>query len=254
MYYVIIFFIFGLVFGSFYTVVGFRLPNNESIIKPRSHCSNCKKVLKWYELIPVLSYIFQLGKCRNCKKHISIKYLLYELLTGICFSLAYIVFGLSIKIIIPLTLISLLIIVIISDMEYMIIPDEIIIFGSILLIIEILFINGINGFITSIINAIMFFGVMYLIKIIGDFVFKKESLGGGDIKLMFMIGLIFNIKTIIVIIFLASFIALPYAIIVMFTKKEAMVAYGPFLSLTSIALLLLNLTNISLIDLINYMV
>ena len=254
MYYTIIFFVFGLVLGSFYTVVGLRLPNNESIIKPRSHCPNCKRKLKWYELIPIFSYIIQRGKCRGCKKHISIKYPLYELLTGICFALSYIVFGLSLKIIMPLTLISLLIIVIISDIEYMIIPDEIIIFGSILLIVETLFINGMNGFLASVVNSILFFITMYLIKKVGDFIFKKESLGGGDIKLMTMIGICFHIKTIVVIIFIASFIALPYAIIVMLKKKEAMVPYGPFLSLTSIALILLKQNFMSLIDLINYIV
>lgn len=252
MYYAVIFFIFGLVFGSFYTVVGLRLSNNESIVKPRSHCTNCKKYLEWYELIPIISYIIQGAKCRGCKKHISIKYPLYELLTGVCFLLTYLVFGLTINIIIPLTLISLLIIVIISDIEYMIIPDEVILFGSILIIVETLIIKGIDGFLAAIVNAILFFIVMYLIKLIGDFIFKQESLGGGDIKLMFMIGLAFHIKAIVVIIFVASFIALPYAVIIMIRKKEAMVPYGPFLSLTAIALILLKQNFISLIDLIDY--
>ena len=106
----IIFFIFGLIFGSFFQVVGLRLPKGESIIKPASHCTSCDKKLKWYELIPILSYLMQGGKCRNCKKHISIKYPLYELLTGISYALCYLVFGFSTDIIIPLTLISTLII------------------------------------------------------------------------------------------------------------------------------------------------
>ena len=246
MYYSIIFFIFGLVFGSFYTVVGFRLPNNESIIKPGSHCTNCKKNLKWYELIPLISYIIQLGKCKNCKKHISIKYPLFELLTGICFMLCYVVFGLTLDIIIPLTFVSILIIIIISDIEEMIIPDEIIIIGSILIVIENIFISGFN--------AALFFAVMYLIKLIGDFIFKKESLGGGDIKLMFFIGLVFSIESIPVIIFLASFVALPYAILLVILKKDNVIPYGPFLSLTAISLLFLNQTSMSLMDFINYIV
>ena len=251
---IIIFFILGLIFGSFFQVVGLRLPKGESIIKPASHCTNCDKPLKWYELIPVLSYIIQGGKCRKCKKHISIKYPLYELLTGICFALCYMVFGLTKDIIIPLTLISALIIVIISDIEYMVIPDEILFIGTITILIEIIVLQGWNEFFHAFLGGLFGFILMYVIKLLGDFIFKAESLGGGDIKLFFMLGLIFNFDTIIVIIFLASFFALPYAISIMLMKKDNIVPYGPFISLTAITLVLLKLTNFSLLELINYLV
>lgn len=250
----IIFFIFGLIFGSFFQVVGLRLPKGESIIKPASHCTNCDKQLKWYELIPVLSYIIQGGKCRKCKKHISIKYPLYELLTGICFSLCYIVFGFTTDIIIPLTLISALVIVIVSDIEYMVIPDEVLFIGTVTILIETIILNGWNSFLHAFIGGLFGFVLMYGIKLVGDFMFKAESLGGGDIKLFFMLGLIFNFDAIIVIIFLASFFALPYAISVMLMKKDNIVPYGPFISLTAISLVLLKLTNFSLLELINYLV
>lgn len=254
MYYIIVFFILGLLLGSFFNVVGLRLPKAESIIKPRSHCSKCNRTLKWYELIPVVSYVIQLGKCRGCKKHISIKYPLFELLTGVCYALCYVIFGLSLDIIIPLTLVSALIIVIVSDTEYMVIPDEVILITSILLVAETFFIKGTSAFATSLLNGVLSFGGMYLIKIIGDFVFKKESLGGGDIKLMFMIGLVFSFNTMIVILFLSSFMALPYSIAVLLMKKDPIVPYGPFISLTALTLLFLKLTEFSLIDLINYIV
>lgn len=254
MFYTILFFIIGLILGSFFNVVGLRLPKGESFIKSRSYCPKCKKKLKWYELIPLISYIIQLGKCRGCKKHISVKYPLIELLTGICFAISYIVFGLTLNILIPLTLISALVIVIVSDTEYMVIPDEIILIASILLVLETLFIKGGQACLSSLFNGVLAFCGMYLIKIVGDAVFKKESLGGGDIKLMFMIGLVFNFQTMIVILFLASFMALPYAIAVLLLKKDPIVPYGPFISLTSIALLLLKLNSVSLFDLINYIV
>ncbi len=250
----LIFFIFGLVFGSFFQVVALRLPEGKSIINPPSHCEKCNKKLKWYELIPVISYLIQLGKCRNCKTHISIKYPIYELLTGILFSLCYIVFGLSVNVIIPITFVSILIIVIISDIEYMIISDEVLICGSILILIETLILNGVFSFLLAIFYGVLCFCFMYLIKWIGDFIFKTESLGGGDIKLFFFFGLVFHIKTAIVIIFLASFIALPYAIITMIRKKDNIVPFGPFLSITAIILLLLKFTSVSLLDLINYLV
>ena len=91
MYFVVIFFIIGLILGSFYQVVGLRLPVGESFINSRSYCPKCKKKLKWYELIPLVSYIIQFGKCRKCKKRISITYPLFELLTGVCFALSYVV-------------------------------------------------------------------------------------------------------------------------------------------------------------------
>ena len=254
MYFVVIFFIIGLVLGSFYQVVGLRLPVGESFINSRSYCPKCKKKLKWYELIPLVSYIIQFGKCRKCKKRISITYPLFELLTGVCFALSYVVFGLTKEIIIPLTLISMLIIIIVSDTKYMVIPDEIILLGSILIVAETFFIEGGQACLTSLFNGVFAFVGMYIVKILGDAIFRKESLGGGDIKLMFLIGLVFSFKTMVVILFLASFMALPYAISVLLIKKDPIVPYGPFISLTAIALLLLKLTDFSLIDLINYIV
>ena len=90
-------FILGLVFGSFYNVVGYRLPNNMSIAFPASHCPNCNHKLKFYELIPVLSYIFLKGKCSSCKKRISIFYPFFELLTAILFTISYLIFGFNLK-------------------------------------------------------------------------------------------------------------------------------------------------------------
>jgi len=243
-----------LIFGSFFNVIGLRLPKGESFTNSRSICPKCHKKLKWYELIPLISYVIQLGKCRGCKKNISIKYPLFELLTGILFAASYIAFGFDKNLVTSITFISFLVIVIVSDAEYMVIPDEIIIIGSILLALEVLIFNGFNSFLHSLLNGALAFVGMYLIKIIGDFVFKKESLGGGDIKLMGMIGLLFNIQTMVVVLFFASFFALPYAIAVLLMKKDPIVPYGPFISLTAITLFLLQLNNISLFDLVNYIV
>ena len=90
--YSILIFIIGLCFGSFFNVVGYRLPNNMSIAFPPSHCTNCNHKLKWTELIPVLSYIIQGGKCKACKQKIAIFYPIFELITGILFVLCYLSF------------------------------------------------------------------------------------------------------------------------------------------------------------------
>ena len=91
--YTVILFIIGLFMGSFYNVVGYRLPNKMSLIKPNSHCTNCKKELKWYHLIPVFSYLFLGGKCAYCKSKIGIIHPLVELITGILFAISYYSFG-----------------------------------------------------------------------------------------------------------------------------------------------------------------
>ena len=120
-YYIIVFFIIGTIFGSFFNVVGYRLPKGKSIVFPPSHCPNCNNKLTPKELIPIISYIIQKGKCTHCKTKIPCFYVIFELITGILFALIYLVYGLTPEIIIPLTFISMLIIITISDYNYMII-------------------------------------------------------------------------------------------------------------------------------------
>lgn len=243
----IMIFISGLVLGSFYNVVGYRLPNNMSIIYPRSHCPNCNHELKFYELIPVISYIILLGKCKVCKKRISIFYPFFEIITGILFLLSYFVFGLSTNFFISITFISILLIISISDIRYYIIPDEVIVVGSIILLIEFI-INSIilntgiiNGVVIPLLNGLGSFAILYLFKAFGDLVFQRESLGGGDIKLLFVIGLVLGFDMSIVTIFIASFIALPLSVISLIKNDNNVLPFGPYLSIAAILVLLSNL-------------
>ena len=174
----IVIFIFGSVIGSFLNVLAIRLSNNESILWPSSHCHNCQHKLKWYELIPVVSYIIQKGKSRCCKTRIPISYLIIEIVTGILYMVSYHSFGLSYEFIISLIFISSLIVIIISDIEYMIILDEIIAGSSILIILLELLFFGLDYTVDKIISGILAFGTMYMIKLIGDRLFKRESMGG----------------------------------------------------------------------------
>lgn len=244
---VIMVFIAGLIFGSFYNVVGYRVPNNMSIAFPASHCPDCKHKLRFYELIPVISYIFLGGKCKNCKKRISIFYPFFELLTGILFLLSYLSFGISLKFLISITFISILIIISISDIKYYIIPDEVLIVGVILIILELLANTIINdltifkGLVMPILNGLGSFALLYLFKAIGDIVFKKESLGGGDIKLLFFIGLTLGFDMSIVTIFIASFIALPLSIISLIKDDNNVLPFGPYLSVAATIIMLTSL-------------
>lgn len=245
-YYAIVCFIFGMVLGSFYNVVGCRLPKKESILTPSSHCTKCNHRLTFLELIPVFSYLFLGGKCKCCKQKISLFYPIIELMTGILFMISYLKFHFSVNFFISITLISILAIVVVSDYEYMVICDEVLIIGNILLLIEIIIGNGIKSSFISIINGLIAFFIMWLIKILGDFLFKKESMGGGDIKLMFTFGMTLGILNSMMTIFLAAFIGLPVSLILLKTKKEHEIAFGPFLSIAALILFITQFDYISL--------
>ena len=226
----VVFFIFGAVLGSFYQVIGERLPKGESITSPKySYCPNCKKRLKWYELIPIFSYIIQFGKCRNCKKEISLMYPFIELLTGALFAVSYYSFGFSYDLIISLTLASFFTIVIVSDLTYMIIPDEVTLVSSLIILVTTFLKLGLGNGLVQLGSGLLAFGVMYLIMVIGNIIFQKETLGGADIKLMFIAGLVLHPYLAIFVIFIASCIALPVSLIIYVTNKEHMIPFGPFL-------------------------
>lgn len=248
LYYIIIFFVFGTIFGSFFNVVGSRMPNGESIVNPPSHCSECKHKLGFWELFPIVSYVFLGGKCKNCKTKISIIHPIFELFSGIMFALSYKVFGLSMDFLIALTFISALLIVIVSDFNYMIILDEVLLFFGTLLIIEILINNGFMPAVYSIINGGISFAIMLVFKIIGDFIFKRESMGGGDIKLLALFGVMLGWENAIIAIFLGAIIGLPISFVLLIKNKNNVVPFGPFLSFAAMILLLTKFDFISFIN------
>ncbi len=222
-------FVLGAVFGSFYTVIGLRRPLNQSIIKPASHCEECNHQLKWYELIPLISFLIQRGKCRYCGTKISFIYPLIEILSGSLFALSFYLFGFAYNTLIMLFISSLLIIIFVSDFKYYIILDgPLIIFGILILLIK-YFQSDLKTILFSLLSGFCLLGVMLLVKFIGDKLFKRESLGGGDIKLAFLIGFIVGFKLGLVSLILSSFIALPYAFYVILSKNNDEMPLGPFL-------------------------
>ena len=229
--YLIILFILGTLMGSFYTVIGKRLPKNEDFIKTRSYCDNCSHQLSFLDMVPIISYIFLRGKCRYCGKKIDKLSTWMELFTGLLFSLSYFTFGISYELLIALGIVSLLIILSVSDITYYIIPDEVLIFFSGYFLIIITISKGIISALLSISSGLALFIFMFLIMKIGNYLFKKESLGGGDIKLMFVVGIVMNPFLGLVVIFIASVIALPISLIILFRNKINLVPFGPFLLL-----------------------
>ena len=227
--YLIIFFIFGTYFGSFFTVIGLRLPKNENFTTSHSHCDSCMHQLKLYDMVPILSFLFQRGKCRYCKAKIDPLSTFVEFFTGLLFAVSYYSFGFSWEFLIGLGIVSLLMIILVSDLTYLIIPDEVLIFFSIYFIICQIFNLGIVGALLKVVSGIFLFSVLYFIMLVANKILKKECLGGGDIKMMFVFGLILEPLLGTLSIFLGSFIALPISLILLRNQDEKQIPFGPFL-------------------------
>ena len=247
--YTILMLIIGCIFGSFFNVVGYRVPKGLSIVSPGSFCPKCNHNLKWYELIPVVSYVIQGGKSRCCHNKIPISYLLVEVITGVLFCTSYHSFGFSYNFVISLIFISSLITIIVSDIEYMIILDEVIAVAAIVIIILELIFFGLEYTADKIIAGILAFATMYVIKLIGDKLFKRESMGGGDIKLMFLFGIVIGYPLCICDIFLATFIAFPVAVYTLFSRKDNLIPFGPFLAMAAI---LIHISKVDISEILNF--
>lgn len=250
-YFLCLFFVLGAIMGSFYHVVATRLSCDESIIKPGSHCPRCNHFLKWYENIPVISYLIQKGRCNKCASKIPLSYLIVEIITGALFSVCYHSFGLTLEFLVGLIFISSLIIVIVSDIEYMIILDEVLIVSTLLIAVSYVVFLGLEEAAYHIYSGMGAFLVMYSIKILGDKAFKKESLGGGDIKLMFLFGMVLGLPMSICTIFLATFIAFPIALIILFSNKENVIPFGPFLSMAAIIIFI---SKVGIMDVLEFLI
>lgn len=234
LYYVILYtyiFTMGLFFGSFFNVVGIRIPNKESLLG-RSHCPNCGKTLGPLELFPIVGYILLKGKCRECKTKISMKYPLMEFITGALFLTSFVFLQQNmVEYILIVLFISLMIIITVSDIYYQVVPDVIlIIFLPFIFILRIF--SPIELWYDGIIGGLFGFSFMYLIALYGKFRFKKDALGGGDIKLYFIIGIVLGYQLVILSLFFASLFGLIFGIII--RKRTGHVPFVPFIFAGSI--------------------
>ncbi|MBU8905047.1 prepilin peptidase [Desertibacillus haloalkaliphilus] len=226
-------FILGLVLGSFYNVVGIRVADGESIVKPRSHCPRCQRTLSASELIPVLSYLFQRGTCKGCGTKVSIKYPLFEGLTACLFLVAAVLVGWTSELLIALLLISLLVIITISDLHKMLIPNKILLFFFIVFIPITVLIphepwwDGIVGFFVG-------GGLLYLIAIV-----SRGGMGGGDVKLFAVLGFILGTRDVLLTLFAATFIGAVVGGIMMMTgkvKRKNPIPFGPFIAIGALVI------------------
>ncbi len=226
--YVFIFLV-GIVFGSFFCCMGYRIPNKISTHKEGSFCPKCKKKLKWYMNIPLVSFIIQKGKCAYCKEKISIIYPLIELLTALLFLLSYIILGNTFNLYISIIVVSALMITFVSDFIYFYVSDRVIVVSAILILILSYSFYGLKYLLFSLCSGIVMLIVMLLIKILGNLLFKKESMGTGDIKLMGLIGISIGIVNSFYAIFIASVLAIIFVVITKKLKANEIIPFAPFL-------------------------
>jgi leader peptidase (prepilin peptidase)/N-methyltransferase len=224
---ILLIFIVGLLFGSFYNVAIYRLPIGKSVVLPRSSCGTCDHILSGLDMIPVLSYVFAGGKCRHCGAKYSPRYALVELLTGALFAVSYSVFGYTWLCLIGMILSSIVIIVTFIDIDHHIILDRFSVITIVLAIGYHIFLSDL-----SLVNIGFGFliggGLLFLIAILG-------TMGGGDIKIMACFGLLLGFPKVLMALYLSFIIgALVLTPIMLYQKKKygeykSQVPFGPFL-------------------------
>lgn len=222
--YTVFFFIFGLVFGSFFNVVGLRVPKKESIAYPPSHCTTCDRRLTALDLVPICSYLFLRGRCRGCGEKIHWVYPLMEGITAVLFAFSFWHFGFSPELIIAILFVSMLIIITVSDIAYMLIPDKVLLpFAIVLLVLR--FFIPLDPWWDSLLGAAAGFLILLLISIV-----SKGGMGGGDIKLFFVIGLVLGTGGTLMTLFFASLIGAIVGVIILRMKgqgRKTPIPFGP---------------------------
>ena len=229
-------FLLGAVVGSFLNVVIFRLPSEgESIVFPASRCPKCKKAIRWYDNIPIISFLFLQGKCRACKTRISLQYPMVELCMGLLSLALYTKSGLSFEFFFYFLFLGALLAIIFIDSAHQIIPDAISLPGIVI------------GFAGSFVNAevtwqqsglgiLLGGGILYAIAEGYYLLTKREGMGGGDIKLLAMIGGFLGWQSLLFVVFASSLLGSAVGIIAMFSqgkRGQTRIPFGPFLSLAA---------------------
>ncbi len=215
--------LFGLLFGSFLNVLILRIPKEQSVVFPGSHCTSCNNKLKWWHNIPIFSWLILGGKCSFCKEKISIQYPIVEFLTALIFALVYYKLGNITYSFIAGLVFALLLGLSLIDLRYKAVPDSLNLAALTLAIFASPFIF------TNLTNALLYAGGFALLRFYVSYAVKKEALGEADIMIAATIGAVVGLKLGALAIFLSAIIALPVFIII--KDKDLEVPFIPFLAL-----------------------
>ena len=236
-------FVFGAVVGSFLNVCIFRLPSEASIVKPRSQCPYCHHPIRNCDNIPLISFIILRGRCRDCGGKISWRYPLVELITALLALLLFLKFSLTLSFLIFFIFTAVLIVITFIDLDHQIIPDILNLPGIPIFFLAAIFLLDRQWkipWLEALLGLLIGGGILFLIAFVYELISKREGMGGGDIKLLAMIGGFFGWKSLIFILLFSSFSGAIVGITAMIIKKQDMkyaVPFGPFLSAAAVAYL-----------------
>jgi len=228
--------LFGAMIGSFLNVFICRLPKEESIITPGSHCPQCSKPIRWYDNIPLVSFLLLRGKCRNCHRSISVQYPLVEGITALLSLLLFIRFGPSLNYVIYFAFVAALVVITVIDLHHQIIPDMISLPGIGVGLLASWILPG-TSVVKALLGLLLGGGSLFLVATVYEWLFKREGMGGGDVKLLAMIGAFLGWKAVILTILLSSLIGSIVGIAVILWKGRDFkyaIPFGPFLSLGAV--------------------
>ena len=230
-------FIFGLCIGSFLNVCIYRIPESKSIVHPGSTCPSCGTPIRFYDNIPVLSYVALRGKCRHCKASISFRYPVVELLSGLFAVSTVLKYGITLEAAVYYAFIAALLAITFIDIDHQIIPDVITLPGIPVFFAASFVLPNIT-FVESVLGILIGGGSLFLVAWLYHLVTKKEGMGGGDIKLLGMMGAVIGWKGVLFTIFVASAIGTICGILIILKARKTMklaVPFGPFLAIGGIA-------------------
>lgn len=225
-------FVFGAVFGSFANVVIYRMPRGESVVKPGSFCRSCNTPIRWYNNIPIFSWFILRGKCAKCGAPYSFRYPFVELLMGLLFGAAGLVFGFQWTLIEALLFIFGLVTVSFIDIDLMILPDKFTLSGIVIGLVGAA-LNPERDFMSSLYGVLMGGGFLWAVAYL-YYVFRgREGMGGGDIKLLAWIGAVLGWQAIPIVILVSSVLGAVVGILLALRTKDGMsqaIPFGPYLA------------------------
>jgi len=224
-YIIILLFISGLVASKFLIIIGNTLPLKHHHI---SYCE-CPNNYKVKDLIPLFSLIKSKNKCPYCHKGIPILFIFLEVLTPIIYSLSYVLYGYSYEMLAMIIISSLMIIIYVSDHKYYIINDSPLLISSIIILLLKYLFFGLQTLYLSIVSGVLLFALLYILRLLGNKIFKRESLGGGDVKLAGFFGVCLGIKLSVVSVLLGALLSFPKAIYYFATHRNDEIPFGPYL-------------------------
>ena len=228
------------VLGSFFNMLIHRLPRNQEIVKKPSHCPKCQHKLTWLDLLPILSYLFLKGRCRYCREKIASRYLLVEISSVFLFTTCWLIFGPTYLFLKYSFFLSIMLLIFFTDLETKKIPDSLnyvlVCIGLLLGFYQHTIVDSILGLI---IGSLIFLSIGFLAKLY----YKKEALGGGDVKLSGAIGAYWGLSIMLFSIYFSFLIGGLVSIFLIILKKKTnqdYIAFGPFMVLGSILALLIS--------------